>query len=161
MNPLVRPLHAALRLNTRLFHNCLEGVSDEAARRRPDGRANSVAFIALHLVDSRHFWAKLVGAEAENPFAALLEPARGIDDLAELPPLAEVRPAWDHVSAALDARLPALTDAELAAEPAQRFYPDDPSLLGALAFLVQHDAYHVGQMALLRKQLGLPAMRWS
>ena len=27
-----------------------------------------------------------------------------------------------------------------------------------IAFLVQHDAYHIGQVAFLRRQLGRPAM---
>jgi hypothetical protein len=36
----------------------------------------------------------------------------------------------------------------------------DRTLLGALAFLAQHESYHVGQLALLRKYAGLPAMRY-
>lgn len=45
-------------------------------------------------------------------------------------------------------------------EPAPQRYPGgDPSVLGALAFLVQHDSYHLGQLALLRRAHGLPAMR--
>jgi uncharacterized damage-inducible protein DinB len=34
-------------------------------------------------------------------------------------------------------------------------------MLGALTFLVQHDSYHIGQLALLRKHAGLPAMRYT
>jgi uncharacterized damage-inducible protein DinB len=36
----------------------------------------------------------------------------------------------------------------------------DQTVLSALTFLVQHDSYHVGQLALLRKYVGLPAMRY-
>ena len=34
------------------------------------------------------------------------------------------------------------------------------AVLGAVAFLLQHDSYHVGQLALLRKHFGLGAMRY-
>jgi uncharacterized damage-inducible protein DinB len=37
----------------------------------------------------------------------------------------------------------------------------DGTVLGALAFLAQHESYHVGQVALLRRQLGLPAMSYA
>ena len=37
----------------------------------------------------------------------------------------------------------------------------DPSTLGSRAFLVQHDSYHIGQLAMLRRVHGLPAMRYS
>lgn len=161
MHPSVAPLHRTLRLNTRLYLNCLEGVDDDAARRRPDARTNSMAFIALHLVDSRHFLARMLGVEAHHPFAALLDAVRGIDELREVPPLAAVRAAWIEVSALLEGRLEALTDDELAREPGQRFLPDDPTLLGALTFLAQHDGYHVGQMSLLRKWVGLDAMSYA
>jgi uncharacterized damage-inducible protein DinB len=29
-----------------------------------------------------------------------------------------------------------------------------------LAFLVQHESYHIGQMALIRKYIGYPAMKY-
>ena len=33
--------------------------------------------------------------------------------------------------------------------------------LGMLTFLVQHDSYHIGQLSLLRKYAGMPAMQYS
>jgi uncharacterized damage-inducible protein DinB len=161
MDPVLVPIASALRLHTRLFHNCLEGIGDEDARRRPSGRTNSMAFIALHMVDARHLAARTMGAEAPNPFASLLQDARGIDNVVAIPPLTEIRDAWDQVSAALEARLQALAPEELAAPPPQPFPADDPTLAGAIAFLATHDAYHVGQLALLRKLLGFDPMRYT
>lgn len=160
MHPAAAPLATILRLDTLLFHACLEGMDDEAARRRPTPATNSAAFVAVHLVDSRHYLARLLGAEPTNPFAGLLEGVESIDELSTLPSLDEVRRAWDDVSATLDVRLESVTDEELRAPSPQRFPVDDPTVGGALAFLAQHDAYHVGQLSLLRKYLGLPAMRY-
>jgi len=161
MHPVVAPLAAAFRMNTRLYRNCLDGVDDEAARRRPSGATNSLAFVALHLVDSRHFLAGMLKAEATHPFAALLQDARGIDNLVDIPRLTDIRDAWDAVSAVLETRLAALDEAELAAVSPQRFPLDDPTLAGAISFLATHDSYHVGQMALLRKYLGFEPMRYT
>jgi uncharacterized damage-inducible protein DinB len=51
--------------------------------------------------------------------------------------------------------------AELDAEAPYQFPISDPSVLGMTAFLVQHESYHIGQMAFLRKQLGLEAMAYG
>lgn len=162
MTPEAAPLRTQLRLNTRLFSNCLDGVDDRAASLRPLADANSLAFVALHLVDVRHFLANFLHSGAPpHPFAALLAEVRTIQELSETPPLSQIREAWDAVSAALDARFGALTAGELASPAPQPFPVDDGTVLGALAFLAQHDAYHVGQMAMLRKALGFGAMRYG
>jgi len=41
-----------------------------------------------------------------------------------------------------------------------RFPVADPTRLGTLAFLAQHDTYHIGQLALLRRFVGLKAMSY-
>ena len=161
MDGFLPPLLASFRLNTRLYLNCLEGMDDETARRRIDGRTNSAAFIALHLVDARHLTARVLGMELENPFAAMLESVRGIDDLPRIPPLDEIRRAWVEVSDAVERRLAGLTQEELQAPSPQRFPVDDGTLAGGICFLTTHDSYHVGQMALLRKHLGLGAMGYT
>jgi hypothetical protein len=38
---------------------------------------------------------------------------------------------------------------------------NDRSILGMLAFIAQHESYHIGQLSLLRKHVGLPAMRYG
>lgn len=152
MIPLVAPHHAVLRLNTRLYLDCLEGVDDAVAAHRAGPATNSMGFLALHLLDARSHLGWLVGAEAAHPFAAMLEGVRGIDEMEALPPLDEVRAAWERVSAAVEARL---------AAPSPGGYPvEDATVLGGIAFLLQHDSYHVGQLALLRKHFGLGAMRY-
>ena len=161
MDPRVAPLADILRLNTRLFHNCLLDLTEEQADVRPSATTNSLAFVAAHVTDSRYHLLKLLGDERRSPLADALDRASGIDDMRVRPPLAEVQAAWTDVSAALDERLRTIGAAELEAPLAVRFPMEDRSLLGTLAFLVQHDSYHVGQLALLRKFVGLPAMSYA
>ena len=162
MDPRVAPLADILRLNTKLFRNCLDGLADATARLRPSPTANSAAFVAAHVADSRFFLLRVVGGSQEKgPLAKWLDGAKGIDDLKELPPLADVQAAWTAASHALRTQLDALTAQALDGPPSARFPAGGATMLSALTFLVQHDSYHVGQLALLRKQSGLPAMRYD
>jgi uncharacterized damage-inducible protein DinB len=154
-------MYEIFKLNSRLFLNCLDGWKEDQARWRPAPDANSAAFIALHLVDSRHYIAKILGVTMENPFAFLAE-ARTIDDVKTWPPLAEVREAWKAVTGNMRERFKTLAPEDLAAKAEWAEMPmDDRTNLGMVIFMMQHESYHIGQLGLLRKQAGLPAMSYS
>jgi uncharacterized damage-inducible protein DinB len=153
-------LAAQLRLQSKLFLNSLDGVSDEAALVRPGDSVNHMAFIAAHLVDARHWLARAVGLEAENPFAERLADARSLGDLKECPSVTEARAAWRALAQPLEARFETVEASILDQPSATRFPVSDRSLLGTVAFLLHHEAYHIGQLALLRRYVGSPAMTY-
>jgi hypothetical protein len=163
MDPrLVTPV-ALLDLQARLYLNCLAGMSDEQALRRPSAHANHAAFVALHLLDSRHVLARLVGAPAENRYGVILERARGIEDVPAFPPLEALRAEWSALRGPLADRLAGLEPVELDAScpaelPVLRI--GEGSVLDAIGFLLHHEAYHIGQLALLRRLAGLDAMSY-
>lgn len=161
MEPQLAPLAAIFDLNTDLLLNCLDGLSDAEGRERLAGGGNSIIFLAAHLTDTRHFLAARMGQPVPNPMARYLAEARSIEDITEWPSLTEIRNAWCQVSAHLKSAFAAVSAADLARENAHRFPISDSSRLGMIAFLVQHDAYHVGQMAFLRRQLGHPPMAYT
>ena len=160
MDHRVQPLAAILRLNTQLFLNCLDGLTDEAAQVRHGSGVNSAAFIAAHMADSRHYLLRTLGAARDNPLSTFLDNAKSIDEMTEFPSLELIRNVWSGVSADLDTVLGAATAAELDLAVKARFPGVDATRYGALTFLVQHDSYHLGQLALLRKPAGLPAMSY-
>lgn len=160
MDARITSLADILRLNTRLFRNCLDGLTDAQAAVRPAPDTNNAAFVAAHLADSRFYLLKLLGAERENPLARYLAAGRSIDDLEALPSIAETLSAWSEASHALRDRLEAMTASELDQTVTVRFPMPNPTLLGAVTFLVQHDSYHIGQLALLRRHAGMPAMSY-
>lgn len=161
MDPRVAPLAGTLRLNSRLFRNCLDGITEEQARARLSDVTNSAAFVAAHMAESRFYTLKVLGAERPSPLARYLGEWRGIDEIQEWPSLAEIESAWAEASAAVDARLEAIAPGELDAPSGTRMPIEDTSVLGLLGFMVQHDSYHLGQLSLLRKHAGLPAMAYS
>jgi uncharacterized damage-inducible protein DinB len=162
MNPAVRPLVQTLDLNTRLLLNALDGVDEEAARKRPNDRTNHILFLACHLVDARHFLARSLGLASESPFKGVLDEAEGLDDVKAFPALDQVREAWKEIGERLRRHIAELEPPDLE-KPAPHAFPIEggESLLGCLAFLVQHDSYHLGQVALLRRYVGLEAMSYK
>lgn len=148
-------------LHTHLFRRCLEQMTEEQARIRLEGRTNSAAFVAAHLVDSRTWTCRMLGLELPEPFGGAIVYGTSIEDVTELPGLEEILDEWKAVSAVLEGRVQALTAEELARPASQRFPVEDPSVAGALGFLLHHEAYHIGQLALLRRAVGLPAMRYK
>lgn len=161
MDPRITVLADTLRLNTKLFRNCLADLTDEQANVRPSGTVNSAAFVAAHLAEARFYLLKLLGAEQPNPIARYLANARSIDDLTQCPPLAETLTAWTAAAHALRERLEQIPGSELDAPITTRFPTPDQTVLGALSFLVQHDSFHIGQLALLRKHAGLTPMSYG
>lgn len=161
MHPSAAPLAATVALNTDLLLNALDGMDQETACRQLAEGTNSAAFLALHLIDARHFLASELGTPLENPFAELAAARSSIADFDTLPPLDELRAAWHRIGNHLVKVIGALTADQLAVPSERKFPIGDRTLLGVLTFLVQHDSYHLGQVALLRRQLGLPAMAYT
>ena len=160
MEPAVAPLASILELNTDLLLNCLSDLSELEAQTRLPAGGNSMTFLAAHLTDTRHYLATQLGTSLPNPLAGYVAEARGIDDIRAWPSLAEVRSSWLAVSQHLGHVLGSLAHGDLTQSISHRLSLDGTQL-GLIAFLTQHDAYHVGQAAFLRRQLGKPAMVYT
>ena len=154
MDSRMQPVTGILELNAALFRRALEGVDQASGERRPNDHTNSLAFIACHALDARFYLMKLAGHERTNPWQTLFDEATDISTMKEYPPLYEVLAEWDELHEATLGCLAAMTTAELDEESSARFPTEDRSILGGIAFLAFHEAYHVGQMGLVRKYLG-------
>jgi uncharacterized damage-inducible protein DinB len=154
------PWARLLALNADLLLNSLDGLTAEQASIPVSPGGNTIAFLVAHLVDSRHFLAKLLGAPVANPVEQALAGAKSLAEVPALPTLSALRAAWVGVSRHLDRILASVDRERLDAPCEQRFPGGDGTLEGALAFLVQHDSYHLGQVALIRRHHGLPAMTY-
>ncbi len=161
MEPVIVPLASILDLNTDLLLNSIEGLTDSEAQHRLPGGGNSIAFLTAHLIDTRHFLASRLGHPLANPLARYLADAKSIDDIRAWATLAEMRAAWLAISGHLQTTLNLLSADDLLRPGAHRFPIPDSTPLGLIAFLAQHDSYHLGQVAFVRRQLGKPAMTYA
>ena len=133
----------------------LEGLTHEQAARRPPGGAHSIWELVLHLTG----WRNEVARRATGEPAA--EPAAG-----DWPDVGEPSAArWTDAQAALDASHHNLIKVVVGISDDRMLQPtNDPrnrelgtgvSYYELLHGIVQHDAYHSGQIAVIRKVLGV------
>lgn len=159
MHPHVEVLASQARLHRRLFENCLDGVDDAIAVARPNDVTNHLAFLACHLTEAREYLIEILGGDKHEHFPEIPEITR-VDDYDDWPPVERIRAAWQTASKRLETTLEAATGETLETSIEMPFL-DDPTVDGFATFLLHHEAYHIGQMALLRKYFGLPAMEYG
>lgn len=163
-NELIRPFLQILHMNTRLFLNALDGIGDADAVRRIEGTSNNVRFIAFHLLEARYYLARYLGIEAESPFHEIAERIKTMDEVGdELPTLEGLRLAWEEVSHLLESCFQGISEEELrqSSPDAWTDIIQSTSVLGGIAFLLQHESHHIGQVAFLRRIFGLEPLKFS
>jgi uncharacterized damage-inducible protein DinB len=137
-------------------HMNLEGLSEDESRRRPDPGGNSVNWILGHITCVRHAVLHGLG-ETVAPNEKLAQYRRGSSgEPADPLPLADLIALFDELQPMFVATLQKLSESDLAGTgrltrtPAGR----DATLGNALASLVFHESYHVGQLGVARRLLG-------
>ncbi len=160
MDPRLIPLNELIVLNTWLLPNVLAGVDDELAQRRPQGGANNMSFIAAHIADARYMLASILGEDVKSPLDRSLDAVHHIDQVKVFPRLTEILAAWDSTSGLLRDRFAAATPAILDSEAPLSLPTEVNTVLAGATVLLQHESFHLGQMALLRRIFGLDAMSY-
>jgi uncharacterized damage-inducible protein DinB len=159
MNPQIRSVADMYAFNTLTLRVGLGDVSDDLANRRwRSGDGSSIGFLVGHLLSSRYGLLKRFGETAENPYAELFGASAQPRDEAEYPPVAELAAAWDEVASRLERTIGNLSDEDIEA-PAEGFPVADQTVRGALMFMAWHESYHVGQIGLMRTEMGLPSVQ--
>ncbi|NRB53480.1 MAG: DinB family protein [Saprospiraceae bacterium] len=150
-------------LQTRLFENVVKGFREEHLHERLDGITNHVAWITGHLVSGRYLAAFVLGVPAREPYPELFAKGKGLDENIRYPSLEELTKDWPTISEKLLARLENLTEIELNSEAPvpSPMTPRNQTLRGFITFISHHEAYHIGQLGILRRYFDLEAMSYG
>ncbi|TFG62964.1 MAG: DinB family protein [Gemmatimonadales bacterium] len=159
MDDRLGTIAAILRTNEQVFQNAITDVTESAWLHRP-GDANHLAFLATHLVGARHYAVRFAGGTSTDPLEVYHGGARDIGEMSRFPSPRETLEAWNEVAPILRDTLDAITGGFLDKDHGLPFPAPGPTNLDVLTFLTQHEAYHLGQMGLLRRISGLPATQW-
>jgi uncharacterized damage-inducible protein DinB len=154
MDTRVSALASQLNLNATLVRRALDGLDVETAAHHPIANVNSLAFLAVHVVDARAYLIGLLGGDASHDWSEIFAAARGIEEMSTVPTPQQLLETFDILSARLEARLDSIDPLTLDQPSGESFPTGDESVLGAISFLAYHEAYHVGQMALLHRAVG-------
>ena len=158
MHPSISAVRGILQVTTALFEKALGGLDRAALVRRTVPGGNPVIWIAGHMAASRFSMASLLGEPLASPLGPTFAKGAQVPGEADLPEAAQVLAVWRDVSPIVLDRLAQATAERLAAPYPRRLPLDDNSVLGAITFLTYHEGYHIGQLALIRKALGLPGL---
>jgi DinB family protein len=155
-------LKAQFDLHTRLFNNATEGITEGDAHARNHDKINHIKWIAGHLLNTRiNSLTKLTGGQPDDTYAAQFGRGVALDPGATYPPIEEITAKWKATAGAISNGISNIPEDVLAAKsPTQAPIADD-TIRGLLSFLISHEAYHIGQLGMLRKMAGKEAMSYQ
>lgn len=160
MSELVRPLTDLFRFNSEMVGLGLADLNQEdAVRRWKEGQGSSIAYLAGHVSSSRYGLLKAMSAATENPYAELFGGGVGSRDGSEYPPLEELQRGWADTACKLHAAFDGLTDEQVLQETDGQYPLPEKNFRGRLTFLAWHESYHIGQIGVLRTEMGYPSLR--
>jgi hypothetical protein len=149
-----------LNMNSRLFLNACEGITDAQAKERISDHNNPFIWIATHTAWARFNICAMLGKPANNPYNGKFENFKAYDPNEKYPTLAEVKEEWNKATELLKEALSSVTEEHLASDCPLKSPIGDFSFGGTIAFLTQHESYDLGQMGLLKKYLTKEAMKY-
>jgi uncharacterized damage-inducible protein DinB len=153
-HPSVAPVAFILAGNDSLAERTFLGVAETDLWTRPTPQTNGLLWIFAHMAAVRARLLNTLGDDFDPGLGEQFGRGAAVQDASTYPSREKINEASREVNRRLFARLAALTDAELS-QPATGLRPHSVQTLGdQLAFIALHDAYHVGQLAYVRKALG-------
>jgi uncharacterized damage-inducible protein DinB len=162
MSSTAAPIKTQFDLHTRLFNNVMECISDAESNNRNSDHVNHMKWIAGHLLNTRvNALSQLTGGTADNSYVAQFGRGNSLDPNATYPPISEITTRWKDTSDTISQGLGHLPEEVLESKAPFPSPVADESFRGLLAFLVSHEAYHIGQLGLLRKMSGKEAMSYN
>ena len=157
MDALVRPIVGLYGLSNGILATGIGDLSDEDAHTRSrDGAGPSVAWTIGHLCHFKMVVLALLGVERENPFAAVFERAPASDGT-DYPTMAELAASFSQLNTEVIAALEA-SPARLERPMPGRGIHGEKRIIDTVMFFAWHEAYHIGGIGAIRKELGRKAL---
>lgn len=148
-------------LHTTLFNNVLSEITNENADKRLNTQVNHLKWLAGHVTNVRLGLLKMVGLPEDNSLEEFFAHGSKINDSINYPSLETIVAKWNEVTSKIENALSSVPEAILASDSPVNVPFGDKTTKGFLAFLMHHEAYHIGQMGILRKYLGNEAMKYD
>ncbi len=144
-------------LHTRLFNNVLQGIEEEESYKRFNN-SNNVKWLAGHLVSTRLLFANFSGLSDDDSFKMF---GKGFDSSLNYPSLEQIKSKWNEIAPPISKRFKNLSPDDLKGKGIFQTPIGDDNMKNFIEFVLHHEAYHIGQIGFLRKQLGKESMKYS
>lgn len=146
-------------MQTTFFKRAIEGITEEDAYNRLNTKANHIAWLAGSLVHQRYQMTSETHPEYKQNGGELFHDNKGIQDDARYPAMAEYLADWEKISPVAREVLVSVDDEKLASEIDMGFMK--MTYYELTSFTIYREASIIGQIALWRRLLNYPAMRYD
>ncbi len=146
-------------MHTTFFSSAIEGIADEDAHNRLNTKANHVAWLSGSLVQQRYELANALGATLKQKADDLFKDNKGIRDGVIYPSLTQFKKDWEKISPVLRNALLNASDMKLESEVDMG--GETISIYECITFCTYREANCIGQIALWRRLLDYPAMKYQ
>lgn len=135
-----------------IFENALDNLSDGIALTCIPGIKNHMNWLLGHIVHCRFMLSGMIGLQKSNPFGDTYWTA-----VAETPypNIEEIARQMTEISKSITNKIGELSDDDLMARSGK----GEPNLNDVISFFAYHEAYHLGQIGLVRKGVGLGTLK--
>jgi uncharacterized protein YndB with AHSA1/START domain len=157
-HPAVKPIAFIFASNDSLAERSFQGVAEGDLWKQPTPQSNAMLWIFAHMVSTRASTLTLLGDSFDTGWGKTFGRGAALQDAAGYPGREKINEISREVNKRLYAKLGAMTEPDVSRQATRSFTPAVQTVGDQLSFLVMHDAYHVGQLAYVRKALGLPGV---
>ncbi len=153
----------AFRMHSQTFFNAIDGITEEMALERNNGKTNHVVWMAGNIVICRYWLADLLGMDEKDPNDDFFKDAKALDEKLEYPSLEALRTNFTEISPKVYQKLLKATDEQLS-----KAFPFgmnvsfvEENVLNMIGMCIGREDYLLGQIGLMRKLLGLKGMSYE
>lgn len=150
---------ALFDMQTTFFARAIENISEEDRYNRLDTKANHIAWLTGSLVQQRYWMTTETNPGLKQTGDELFRDNKGIQENAKYPTSAEYLKDWEEITPLARQALFDIDDAKLDSEidmggMKMTYYE-------MISFTIYREASIIGQLALWRRLLGYPALRYD
>lgn len=154
MHPSAKPVAEIFLFNNALFELASESLNEAESETQLAEHTNSIKWLMGHCVAGRVLVCSTMGVEIASETAKLYSQPIHESPEATHPTLDELNQEWKAITRKLLPTLASMTEQKLKTAPPETFPTAESTTIAALAFLAQHESYHLGQISYIRRQLG-------
>ena len=145
-------------MQTKFLANALEGIADKDTHNRLNTKANHIAWLTGSIVQQRFEIAQQLGIDQKQAANELFRENKGIQDDVTYPTPGEYLKDWNIISPLLREAFSSVDDSKLNSPfemPGMTM-----TYFDMVSFIIYREANIIGQIALWRRLLGYPAMKY-
>lgn len=155
---LAVPIAASFRFTNPMVRLALGSVTaEQALQRSRGGEGPSIAWHVGHLLHYRCLALNALGASRESAYKEHFSD-QGATDGAGYPTAVELQQQWTAIAEEIDAAAGGATDEALGSVAPFPGPHGEQKVLDAMTFFNWHEAYHMGGLSAVLKDLGLPGV---